>query len=275
MSKGGWRTPAARCNQAAMLMKTSAILLACLSCGHASAGDIGFASNVDRTATGELGAERRSLDRGSRVRTQEVLTTDAAGRLSIQFFDRTLLTMGPQSRVKLDRFVVKADGSAREVALNATQGAFRFATGISDSRAYRILTPAGVMGVRGTRFAFEIERGRLRVSVSEGAVQVCPPNASANACRIARPGSDVVIANRRASVAPSATGIANLAPPLLTPLTAIPGDLPRFNAVPGLDAPVGGAGLPPSIGASPGAPGIGLPTAPSIPSLPGGGLLRR
>lgn len=259
-----------------MLMKTSAILVACLFCGHAVAGEIGFASGVDRNAIGELGAERRSLDRGSRVRTQEVLTTDAAGRLSIQFFDRTLLTMGPRSRVKLDKFVVKADGSAREVALNATQGAFRFATGISESRAYRIVTPAGVMGVRGTRFQFEIERGRLRVSVSQGAVEVCPPNASASACRIARPGSDVVVANRRASLAPSATSVASLAPALSTPLTAIPGDLPRFNALPGLDLPAaGGPGLP-AVGSSPAAPpGVGLPSSPGLPSLPGGGLLRR
>ena len=260
-----------------MLMKTSAILFACLLGGHAAAGEIGFASGVDHNATGELGSERRSLDRGSRVRTQEVLTTDAAGRLSVQFFDRTLLSMGPRSRLRLDKFVVKADGSAREVALNATQGAFRFATGISESRAYRINTPAGVMGVRGTRFAFEVERGRLRVSVSEGAVQVCPTNASGDACRMARPGSDVVVSNRRASLAPSGTGIASLAPPLLTPLTAIPGDLPRFNALPGIDLPAGGStGLPSPVGSSPLAPpGIGLPTAPSLPSLPGGGLLRR
>lgn len=250
------------------------------SFSYASAGEIGFASGVERAAFGELGVERRSLDRGTRVRTQEVLTTDEVGRLNLQFFDRTLLSMGPRSRVKLDRFVVKADGSASNVTLSATQGAFRFATGISDSRAYRINTPVGTMAVRGTRFAFEIQRDRLRVSVSEGSVQVCPSGASGNACQLARPSRDVVIANRRASIAPSGTSIASLAPQLLAPLTAIPGDLPRLNALPRNELPrAGAAGLPLDGGSWPGGPpSVGLPQtpqAPTLPSLPGTGLFRR
>lgn len=259
-----------------MILNRLAVPVLLLFCAKAAAGEIGFASGVERNATAELDSKTRHLDRGSSVRTLEVLATDSAGRLRVQLFDRTLISLGPRSRVRLDRFVVKSNGSAAEVLLNATRGAFRFASGISESRAYRITTPAGTLGVRGTRFAFEVDGRRLRVSVSEGSVQVCPPGVDGPACRIARSGSDVVINNRRASIIPAGPSIASLAPPLLSPLTAIPGGLPRIAPLQRSLPDLGGVGSPSRLDLPrPGAPHFDLPSTPRLPSPPGGGLLGR
>jgi hypothetical protein len=58
------------------------------------------------------------------------------------------LDVGPNSSVRLDRFIYNPNRSGGEVLLNAAKGSFRFTTG-NQNKAYKIKTPYGTLGVRG------------------------------------------------------------------------------------------------------------------------------
>ena len=64
---------------------------------------------------------------GSPVRMNDRLRTGANVRLQITFRDNSLLTLGENANVVVDRFVFNPERSKGEVALSATRGAFRFA----------------------------------------------------------------------------------------------------------------------------------------------------
>ena len=121
----------------------------------------------------------------------ESVRTGASGEARLRFVDATDLAIGPGSTVKLDRFVFAGGGTASSVVMSAARGAFRFTTGNSAHEAYRIVTPAAVIGVRGTQFSFTIRNGRLNLDVLAGVVIVCPRGKGPAACVEARPGESV------------------------------------------------------------------------------------
>jgi hypothetical protein len=70
----------------------------------------------------------------------------------------------------------------KKFAIDALGGTYRFITGRSDHSAYRIDTPAGTIGVRGTAFDFIVDPRRpiapqhrpgMAVALFRGAVQIC------------------------------------------------------------------------------------------------------
>src|SRR5262249_9427411 len=76
--------------------------------------------------------------------------TGPASLADLKFIDQTTLNVGPISEITLDQFIYDPAGSSGSVVIQATRGAFRFVTGTQDKRAYRIITPYGSLGVRGT-----------------------------------------------------------------------------------------------------------------------------
>jgi hypothetical protein len=52
--------------------------------------------------------------------------------------------------VRLDKFVYDPNKATGTVVVNVTRGAYRFVTGVQDSRNYTIKTPYATLGVRGT-----------------------------------------------------------------------------------------------------------------------------
>ena len=120
--------------------------------GAYAQADIGAAASIVNTVNGERpGTAPRRLAVGDRVYQSEVIATAADGRGQLLFRDETALTVGPDSRVTLDRFVYNPGGQSA-VSLNTGKGVFRFVSGKLPSNSYNIQTPAGTIGVRGTIF---------------------------------------------------------------------------------------------------------------------------
>ena len=71
-----------------------------------------------------------------------------SGQADLQFHDRSNLTVGPKSSVRLDKFVYDPNKSGGAVAIQATRGTFRFVTG-SQGGSYQIKSPYGTLGIRG------------------------------------------------------------------------------------------------------------------------------
>ena len=123
-----------------------------------------------RAATGPI-------HRGDQVFQDEWVRTAAESLAQLALRDETNVSLGPSSQVKLDRFVFDGSGStAKKVLLDATKGTFRFFSGNSPHDAYQVTTPQATIGVRGTVYDVEIEPGRTRVVLQEGAVHVCVRN---------------------------------------------------------------------------------------------------
>src|SRR5437667_2360238 len=70
-----------------------------------------------------------TLSVGAGVHANETIGTDTAGVAGLQFHDQSKLDVGPNSSVRLDRFIYNPNRSGGEVLLNAAKGSFRFTTG--------------------------------------------------------------------------------------------------------------------------------------------------
>ena len=134
---------------------------------------IGETVKVQNNATGTLGARTRELADGSDVFANDLVQTQAASLARLTFDDATNLAVGPSSQVKLDRFVYNPDRTAKSVVLSTGRGAFRFVTGDSDPRSFRITTPVAAIGIRGTALDIKNEAARTVVVLEQGAAQVC------------------------------------------------------------------------------------------------------
>jgi hypothetical protein len=104
----------------------------------------------------------------------------------VTFRDNTVLTLGENARVVVDSYVYDPDKSTGEALLQATQGAFRFATGrLKELKEKKIAvsTPVADIGVRGTEFwggpidakyGILLLNGEVTVSNQAGSVTLTP-----------------------------------------------------------------------------------------------------
>ena len=134
---------------------------------------IGETVTVQNTATGTLGARTRALANGSDVFGNDLLQTQPASLARVTFDDATNLALGPSSQVRLDRFVYNPDNTAKAAVISTGRGAFRFVTGDSDPRVFKITTPVAAIGIRGTALDIKNEPARTIVVLEQGAATVC------------------------------------------------------------------------------------------------------
>ena len=92
---------------------------------------------------------------GDAVYRDEGVRTDPDSTTKLVLRDKTVLTVGPSSFVKLDRFVYAGEGLSGAIAVNVVKGALTFATGNAAKHSYAITTPTAALGVRGTIFRIE------------------------------------------------------------------------------------------------------------------------
>lgn len=172
--------------------RCAALLLSlCAATATQAATEIGRAVSIAPSVSGMISGKVRTMGSGDGVHQDEMIQTQTAGSARLRFIDATDLSIGPSSTVRLDRFVFNPAGSASSFILNATKGAFRFATGRSNHDAYVIRTPAAVIGVRGTQFSFTVIGTRLSLSVQQGRVVVCPIGLPRTRCFEASPGQTI------------------------------------------------------------------------------------
>jgi len=107
---------------------------------------IGTAQSVKPEASGSIAG---TLSAGSGVHASETVRTGSSGQAGLRFVDNSNLTVGPGSQVKLDKFVYDPNKGTGGVAIEASRGAFRFATGSQNQASVKVKTPSGTLGIRG------------------------------------------------------------------------------------------------------------------------------
>jgi len=117
---------------------------------------------------------------GAPVHLKDELRTGANARLQVTFLDETQLTLGEHASVVIDRYVYDLDRGIGETVLQATKGAFRFATGrikeMKDSNI-AVSTPFADIAVRApnsgadrwTNMGFCCSKGKSRSRTRQGA----------------------------------------------------------------------------------------------------------
>ena len=167
-----------------------ALICATVPAHAATPPQIGTAAVTQNDVSGTLGRDRRALKRGDGVFQSESIVIGKGAGAQILFRDETALTMVPESRVTLDKLVYDPDKKIGEMTLRATSGAFRFVTGSGPKAGYKIETPLGTIGVRGSIFQFWIRGQRLVLQLDEGGAYFC----GATKCvELNQPGTYVVV----------------------------------------------------------------------------------
>lgn len=173
---GAWISP--------VLVRFLAIpLLLALPSGAGAAESVGAVTRVQNQA--QIGPTTAVA--GTPVHMNDRLRTGANARLQVTFRDKSVLTLGENANVVIDRFVYNPAKSTGEVALNATRGAIRFVGGSIEQlqeKKITVSTPVAALAVRGTDFwAGPIDgqygvlllKGNVRVSNRAGAVTLSRP----------------------------------------------------------------------------------------------------
>jgi ferric-dicitrate binding protein FerR (iron transport regulator) len=152
----------------------AALTAACAIEGASAQQAIGSTALSRNQVTRELAGASGALAVGDSVYLNEAVRTGADSLAKLVFVDSTNLSVGPTSRVVLDRFVYEGDPSGQKVAVGLAKGLFRFTTGTLDKKAYTINTPTAAIGVRGTVLDIDVRSADTRVTLVEGRAIVCP-----------------------------------------------------------------------------------------------------
>ena len=108
---------------------------------------VGTTHRVTPAAHGSVAG---TLAVGSGVHTDETIGTDKGGVAGLRFHDQSTLDVGPNSSVRLNKFIYDPNRSGGKAVLDAAKGSFRFSTGAQGGGAtHQIKTPYGTLGIRG------------------------------------------------------------------------------------------------------------------------------
>jgi hypothetical protein len=116
---------------------------------------VGSVNEVENDAQIVSGNGTATAAVGASVHMKDELRTGTDGYLQVTFRDNTVLTLGENASVVINRYVFDPTQGIGEAALQVTQGAFRFATGqlkTLHEKKITISTPVADIGVRGTEF---------------------------------------------------------------------------------------------------------------------------
>jgi hypothetical protein len=164
----------------ALMICAAAVVLSDTPC--AAQQDIGAATVVLNKVDGTLEKGPVEIVQGDGVFRDEGVHTNPDSSAKLVLRDNTNLSVGPNSSVKLDRFVYAGPAQSGTIAVNIAKGAFRFATGNAEKQAYMINTPTATLGVRGTVFHGNVTPTATYLYVDEGIVPVCTRDPRVKKC---------------------------------------------------------------------------------------------
>jgi hypothetical protein len=120
-----------------------------------AADEVGRVKVVKGAVTIERAGARLPASVGLRLQEGDVIVTGRDGSAGVTFNDDSLLSVGPDSALSIDRFafdstthVGRFDTSLRQGTLSAVSGKIAKQSG----DAMKVRTPSTILGVRGTEF---------------------------------------------------------------------------------------------------------------------------
>jgi hypothetical protein len=90
-----------------------------------------------------------SVVQGDAVYRDEGIRTRVDSKAAFLMEDKTNVSVGPSSTLKLDRFVYEGPNKQGTIILNLARGTCRLVIGDANKRSYTIVTPTAAIGIRG------------------------------------------------------------------------------------------------------------------------------
>jgi hypothetical protein len=144
-------------------MRVSSILPVLISATLSASGAESIVGSV-KTAQGGVvvrrGAERIPARQGMHLLLNDTLVTSEGGRVGAILQDGTRIGMGPNTELKIDRFVYEPVDGKFGLLLQLAKGVLVYFSGKIARfapEAVTVETPVGVVGLRGTHFAISLE----------------------------------------------------------------------------------------------------------------------
>ncbi len=139
--------------------------------------NIGKVIGVEQGAELTRAGKSQPLRTGMEVASGDSISTDGSGLVQLVFVDETKIAIGPNARMTLDVTMLRGNKKAKNFAVQALGGSFRFISGKSKKRAYSIQTPTATMAVRGTTFDIWVAPGaQSAMLILQGRVEMCGQN---------------------------------------------------------------------------------------------------
>ena len=155
-----------------LVSSLAAVTIWALAHGAAIAAS-GTAMGVDPAAEAERKGTSQTLVVGTDIFIGDRVVTGDGGQVQIRFSDSTELVVGPRSALLIEDYLLRENGSAGKLAINALAGSFRFVTGTSAKNRYQIKTPTGTIGVRGTALDVFVGQQSTSALLYHGSIVIC------------------------------------------------------------------------------------------------------
>lgn len=140
------------------------------------AGPVAAQTPVGVNALVENSVQTRSVDESGwrpavvdgTVRQADSIVTGADSRLLIRLRDQSVLTVGANAALNVDRFVIDTEAEPAGVLVSLVRGAFRFVSGSRGAEQERTAfrTPTATIGIRGT--VIEVAVGTEALELLDG-----------------------------------------------------------------------------------------------------------
>ena len=153
---------------------------------------VGVTSQTDGDPLGKPPTEaERVLRVGIDIQANEVITTKADDRAHVVFLDGTSLTVAPNARLVVDKFVYDPSSRKGDLAVSVTKGVFRLVGGkISKAAPMVVKTPSATIGVRGGIGVFVVNADETKAYFLFGNSMTVTANGRTE--KATRPGSLIV-----------------------------------------------------------------------------------
>ena len=128
--------------------------------GVAFANDVGEIKTVRGNVQVERGGKLLPASAGMHVQQSDTVVTGRDGAVGITFLDNSLLSLGPDSRLGIDKYTFDSTTHAGQFDASLKKGTLAVISGkmVKQSPdAMKVRTPSSVMGVRGTEFVVKVE----------------------------------------------------------------------------------------------------------------------
>jgi hypothetical protein len=135
------------------------LFLAAFIISAVSAADAGTVKVIKGSAAIERDGRKIPATVGMPVHVGDTLVTGEDGSIGVTFQDDSLLSVGPNSVLSVDRFVFDYTTHKGEFDTSLKRGTLAAVSGKlvkEQPESMRVKTPAAIMGVRGTEFTVKV-----------------------------------------------------------------------------------------------------------------------
>jgi len=144
------------------IARPSWVLLVAFAAGFAVAADAADIGQI-KVAKGQVSIVRSGQtlpgDVGARLQPADVLKTGADGSVGVTMSDNSLLSVGPNSVLALDKYEFDSTTSQGQFDASLQKGSLAVISGRIAKQspdAMKVRTPSSILGVRGTEFVVSV-----------------------------------------------------------------------------------------------------------------------